>query len=239
MNNTFNLNRFKYFMVRERQNVFKMIAIKFSPILFVFLVNSLSNGFIFNQHEETKMIEPIGLLIATLLFSYGMVFPNIHSKNVNYTFVMLPMSALEKLLGMSVYAVIVTPLLVLGGYFVIDTICTALPFTEMSVYFWQAYKIANIQPYFWVLVAEYCLLCAAISAWSNLYVRNANLKILLPTAIAIILFILALFVSKLIDISVGSMLIFKDSFTIVDIFVVGTALLLYAFTYRKMKHLKY
>jgi uncharacterized membrane-anchored protein YitT (DUF2179 family) len=60
-----------------------------------------------------------------------------------------------------------------------------------------------------------------------------------PIAIGITLFILALFVSKFIGISMGDVLLYKDGFTILDIAIMGTALLIYAFTYLKMKHLKY
>ena len=241
MSKTFNLQRFKHLIIRERHGALLRTNQYLAPILGICVINRISNGAIFgsNLEYDFKILEIIILTSFFSLISYGIVFPHVHSKNINYSFAMLPSSTLEKFLVMSVYSIIFMPLLMFVAYFMIDTFLTALPFIKMNTYIWQEFSTFNIHPYFWVIFVEYCLLFGAISALTNLYIRNIILKIIVPIAIGITLFILALFVSKFIGISMGDMLLYKDGFTILDIAIMGTALLIYAFTYLKMKHLKY
>lgn len=129
MNEIFNFNRYSK-TVKSDLNTYGKKAISPLIILTAIMPFNLMLRSILGGHEvsiETR-IYVIGVLTFILLY----IVPFIMYKNANHRkrgvdYIMLPASGLEKFLSMLFICSILTPIIFIGSYLIVDTIMTLIP----------------------------------------------------------------------------------------------------------------
>lgn len=129
MNNTFNINRFKNLLVKDGKMYFRNFGtslIVFSCLPAIFWIFNLLFG------SNTESIFRYGFILIMVALAMLQVPSKVYGKanlaREGVSFATLPASSLEKFISMFIYCVIVTPILVFFGSYVVDALLSLFPF---------------------------------------------------------------------------------------------------------------
>lgn len=131
MNKTFDIKRFGNVLRYDAMNYFKnfgwtLVVLLAIPILiwFMLYVNMDDPDAMLNYHRYGFLLV---LAIIAMILAPSRLYKNANDSRKGIQFAMLPASNLEKFLSMSIYCLIVTPILYLVGAVAIDCILTLIP----------------------------------------------------------------------------------------------------------------
>ncbi len=131
MNSSFNIKRFGNVLRYDAMNYFKnfgwtLVVLLAIPILiwFMLYVNMDDPDAMLNYHRYGFLLV---LAIIAMILAPSRLYKNANDSRKGIQFAMMPASNLEKFLSMSIYCLIVTPILYLVGAVAIDSIFAIIP----------------------------------------------------------------------------------------------------------------
>jgi hypothetical protein len=134
MNNTFELNRFKKLIDKDFNNYFKT----FGPTLAVLIAIQVAVWILSTVWgipiDSSRRQHYMQILLAiAIIAAPEKAYAKANLKRYGNEFATLPASALEKFMSMFIYCTILTPILFLAGYIILDSLLTYLPFGSYEV----------------------------------------------------------------------------------------------------------